>query len=233
MTTAQQAEPAIDLARERVLRCAWRSIRRYSPIEGSARKAGRTRRQVAKHIGKVFGEFNSDSSAMIVLEGDQPLAASAHEYYNTLIRKLSQDTAHVQHIQDFWGDPLTAASSQSSDGKAAYVQVYLAGNQGETLSNESVLAVRNTIAHTPPPPAVKAYVTGATPLANRQIAPFPRGAVALKTIWAVVHATETTRLSVWDGGGDPVLHRLMLGARSVCIRFFLRASRFNDSRTAR
>jgi hypothetical protein len=45
---------------------------------------------------------------------------------------------------------------------------------------------------------------GATPLADRQIAPFPRGAMALKTIWAVVHAGGPTRLSVWDGGGDPV-----------------------------
>ena len=39
----------------------------------------------------------------------------------------------MQHIQDFWGDPLTAAGSQSTDGKAAYVQVYLAGNQGESV----------------------------------------------------------------------------------------------------
>ena len=28
-------------------------------------------------------------------------------------------------------DPLTAAGAQSGDGRAAYVQVYLAGNQGE------------------------------------------------------------------------------------------------------
>ena len=41
-------------------------------------------------------------------------------------------------MQDFWGDPLTAAGAQSADGKAAYVQVYLAGNMGEALSNESV-----------------------------------------------------------------------------------------------
>lgn len=30
-----------------------------------------------KHIGKVFGEFDSDSNAMIVLEGDQPLGPDA------------------------------------------------------------------------------------------------------------------------------------------------------------
>ena len=110
--------------------------------------------QAFKRIGQVFGEFDSDSAAMIVLEGDQPLGADAHRYYDTLIQRLSQDHTHVQHIQDFWGDPLTAAGSQSTDGKAAYVQVFLAGNQGEALSLESVNAVRNIVDHTPPPPGV-------------------------------------------------------------------------------
>ena len=104
-----------------------------------------------RHIGKVFNEFNSDSAAMIVLEGDEPLGAQAHAYYDTLIAKLSADTKHVQHVQNFWGDPLTAAGSQSRDGKAAYSQVYLAGNQGEGLSDESVRAVREIVAETPPP----------------------------------------------------------------------------------
>jgi RND superfamily putative drug exporter len=124
--------------------------------------------QASKRIGKVFQEFDSDSAAMIVLEGDQPLGADAHHYYDGLVKKLEADTKHVQHVQDFWGDPLTAAGSQSTDGKAALVQVYLAGNQGESLSNESVDSVRNIVDQTPPPPGVKAYVTGAAPLVTDQ-----------------------------------------------------------------
>ncbi len=124
--------------------------------------------QASKHIGKVFQEFDSDSSAMIVLEGDQPLGADAHHYYDGLIQKLSQDTKHVEHIQDFWGDPLTAAGSQSADGKSALVQLFLAGNQGESLSNQSVDSVRNIVDKTPPPPGVKAYVTGGAPLVTDQ-----------------------------------------------------------------
>lgn len=112
--------------------------------------------QAMKRIGKVFHEFDSDSAAMIVLEGDKPLGNDAHRFYDTLLRNLSNDTKHVEHVQDFWGDPLTAAGSQSTDGKAAYVQVYLAGNQGEALSIESVDAVRDIVAHTPPPAGVKA-----------------------------------------------------------------------------
>ncbi|HEU0190163.1 MAG TPA: MMPL family transporter [Mycobacterium sp.] len=124
--------------------------------------------QAMKRIGKVFQEFDSDSAAMIVLEGEQPLGDDAHRFYDTLIRKLDQDSKHVQHVQDFWGDPLTAAGSQSNDGKAALVQVYLAGNQGDPLSDESVDAVRDIVAHTPPPNGVKAYVTGASPLITDQ-----------------------------------------------------------------
>ena len=124
--------------------------------------------QASKRIGKVFQEFDSDSAAMIVLEGDKPLDADAHRYYDGLVRKLTQDTKHVEHIQDFWGDPLTAAGSQSSDGKAALVQVYLAGNQGTSLSNQSVDSIRNIVNQTPPPPGVKAYVTGAAPLVTDQ-----------------------------------------------------------------
>ncbi len=117
------------------------------------------------HIGKVFKESDSDSVAMIVLEGDRPLGEDAHRYYDDLIRQLRADTKHVQHIQDFWGDPFTAAGAQSADGKAAYVQLNLAGDQGETLSNQSVDAIRKTVDRTPAPHGVKAYVTGSAALA--------------------------------------------------------------------
>jgi RND superfamily putative drug exporter len=124
--------------------------------------------QAMKRIGADFKEFDSNSSAMIVLEGDQPLGAEAHHFYDGLIDKLNADKKHVQHIQDFWGDPLTAAGSQSADNKAAYVQLYLSGNQGESLANESVQAVRDVVANATPPPGVKAYVTGPAPLTNDQ-----------------------------------------------------------------
>ncbi len=70
---------------------------------------------------------------MIVLEGQQPLGDDAHQYYAGLVRELRDDPKHVEHVQDLWGDRLTASSVQSPDGKAAYVQLNLAGNQGTTL----------------------------------------------------------------------------------------------------
>jgi putative drug exporter of the RND superfamily len=124
--------------------------------------------QAMKRIGKVFHEFDSDSAATIVLEGEKPLGDDAHRFYDTLIQKIEQDKKHVEHVQDFWGDPLTAAGSQSADGKAANVLVYLTGDQGSALANESVDAVRNIVEHTPAPNGVKAYVTGAAPLVADQ-----------------------------------------------------------------
>src|SRR3984893_64748 len=117
-------------------------------------------------MGHNFKEFNSNSTVMIVVEGQQPLGDDAHKYYNSIVSKLQQDPKHIQHIQDFWGDPLTAAGAQSADAKAAYVMLNLAGNQGESLANESVDAVRKAVEHTPAPPGVKAYVTGPAALTN-------------------------------------------------------------------
>ncbi|MGF2946260.1 RND family transporter [Mycobacterium sp. Lab-001] len=120
--------------------------------------------QSMMRVGSTFKEFNSDSSAMVLLEGDKPLGAEAHRYYDEIVRRLEQDKKHVQHVQDFWSDPLTAAGSQSHDQKAAYVQVYLAGNMGGGLSAESSDAVRKIVDSVPAPPGIKAYVTGAAPL---------------------------------------------------------------------
>ena len=116
------------------------------------------------NIGAVFKQFDSDSTAMVVLEGQDKLGDSAHEFYNQIVTKLNADHAHVENVQDFWSDPLTAAGSQSADGNAAYVQVFLVGAQGTTPSHESVDAVRDIVASVPPPPGLKAYVAGNTVL---------------------------------------------------------------------
>ena len=116
--------------------------------------------QAMTRMGEVFKESNSESVAVLVLEGEQPLGDDAHRYYDSVIRQLKDDPKHVQHVQDFWGDPLTAGAAQSADGKAAYVQLNLAGQLGQALGDESVDAVRDVVDRTPPPPGVKAYVTG-------------------------------------------------------------------------
>src|ERR1700682_2151508 len=119
-----------------------------------------------KLMGGNFKEFDSNSTIMIVIEGQQPLGPDAHKYYDEIIRKLQQDPKHIQHIQDFWGDTLTAAGAQSADGKASYVMINLAGEQGQTLANQGVEAVRKVIEDTKAPPGVQAHVAGPAALTD-------------------------------------------------------------------
>ncbi|MGV0834959.1 MMPL/RND family transporter [Mycolicibacterium thermoresistibile] len=137
-------------------------------------------------FGELFEEFDSDSSVMIVLEGEEPLGDDAHLFYNDMIDRLAADTRHVQHIEDFWGDPLTEAGAQSADGKAAYVQLYLAGNMGEALANESVNAVQEIVAGLEPPPGVQVFVTGPSALAADQQIAGDRSIRAIEMVTFVV-----------------------------------------------
>jgi putative drug exporter of the RND superfamily len=142
--------------------------------------------QAMQRMGGLFKESDSDSFAMLVLEGQQALEGDAHTYYDGLIRQLKSDTKHVEHVQDLWGDRLTAAGAQSADGKAVYVQLNLAGNQGTTLGHDSIVAVRNIVERTPPPAGLKAYVTGPSALvADMQVAG-DRSILKMTVIGAVI-----------------------------------------------
>src|SRR6202048_3228589 len=117
-------------------------------------------------IGEKFHESNSTSLAMVVFEADRPLGDEDHRYYDDLMRRLKQDTKHVQYVMDLWGKPITAAGAQSVDGKATYVLLRLGGDIGQMEANRSVGAIRDTVAKDTPPPGLKVYVSGAAPLAS-------------------------------------------------------------------
>src|ERR1700733_11453347 len=120
--------------------------------------------QAMMRMGRVFKESDSDSFVMLVLEGQQELGDGAHRYYDKLVREFGADTKHVEHVQDLWGDRLTAAGAQSADSKAVYVQMNLAGNQGTSQGQDSIASVRDILDKNPPPPGLKAYVTGPSAL---------------------------------------------------------------------
>src|ERR1700722_12734078 len=142
-----------------------------------------------KRVGEVFGEFKSNSSVMIVLEDRKPLGNEAHAYYDEIVKKLDADSKHVEHVQDLWSDPLTGAGAQSNDAKAAYVQVYLSGNQGEALANESVEAVQKIVANVPAPEGIKAYVTGPAALSADQNIAGDRSLQVIETVTFLVIIT--------------------------------------------
>jgi RND superfamily putative drug exporter len=161
-----------------------------------------------QRVGAEFDEFTSDSNAMVILEGDKPLGADTHRYYDELVKKFRADPAHIEHVADFWSDPLTAAGAQSSDGKSAYVQIYLRGNMGETLANESIAAVREIIAETPAPQGVKAYVTGGAALNSDQRVAGDKG--ALKATLATLVVILVMLLFVYRSIATTILILLMV-----------------------
>ena len=162
--------------------------------------------QAMMRLGHNFKEFDSNSTVTIILEGQQELGEAAHRYYDSIIHQLEQDPRHVQHIQDFWSDRLTAAGVQSADAKGAYVILNLAGEQGTTLANESVEAVREVVDRTPSPPGVKAYVTGSTAhsydeymIGNasiNKITAFTLGAIAIM-LFLVYRSITTTLIQLF------------------------------------
>ena len=119
------------------------------------------------HIGEKFHESNSTNLTMVVFEAqNRQLGDQDHAYYDDLVKRFQRDTKHVQYVMDLWGQPFTAAGAQSVDGKCTYVLLRLAGDIGQMEANESVNTVRDIIAKDPPPPGLKAFVSGAAPLAS-------------------------------------------------------------------
>lgn len=116
--------------------------------------------QAAQRMNEVFKQTGSGNVATILLEGDHPLDDQARQYYDRLVRQLNADTQHVQHVQDFWGDDLTRGAAQSTDGKAAYVQIELSGKIGDALGNESIDSVQHMVSQTAAPPGVTTFITG-------------------------------------------------------------------------
>ena len=122
------------------------------------------------HIGEKFQESTSTSLTMVVLEADHPLNDADHRYYDDLMLRLKNDPQHVQYVMDLWGKPFSAAGAQSVDGKSTFVLLRLAGDIGQIEANQSVDAVRAIVAKDTPPPGLKAYVSGAAPLASDTLA---------------------------------------------------------------
>jgi putative drug exporter of the RND superfamily len=173
-----------------------------SPIDAPSFRA-------LERMGALFGESESDSVAMIVLEGDQPLGDEAHRYYDELIRQLKDDQQHVENVQDFWSDPITAAAAQSADAKATYVQLILRGTMGQAAANDSVAAVRDIVERTPAPPGVKAYVTGPAAFAA-DLGPSGNRTVVLITVLSLV-VIFTTLLIVYRSVITVIVSLVMVG----------------------
>jgi RND superfamily putative drug exporter len=105
----------------------------------------------------VFGEYNTSISVMIVLEGDEPLGAAAT---NSTTRwspswRPTPSTSSTSRTSGRLADHHRARASTTSRLRA----VYIAGEQGEALANESVHTVREIASDANAPEGLHVYVT--------------------------------------------------------------------------
>ena len=89
------------------------------------------------------------------------------------------------------------------------MQLNLRGDQGGTVANESVAAVQRIVDSVPPPPGIKAYVTGPGPLAADRRVYGDEGAKKITTVTLVVIAVMLLVVyrSIFDHGGHAVHDR--------------------------
>jgi RND superfamily putative drug exporter len=86
--------------------------------------------QAAILTGNEFKESNYTSVAVVLLQTKgRKLGDEDHRYYNELVRRLLQDTKHVQSVQDLWGKPVTMSGSQSADAEATTLTVRPTGDR--------------------------------------------------------------------------------------------------------
>jgi RND superfamily putative drug exporter len=122
--------------------------------------------QAAILTGNEFKESNYTSVAVVLLQTKgRKLGDEDHRYYNELVRRLLQDTKHVQSVQDLWGKPVTMSGSQSADAEATTLTVRPTGDLGSATANDSIDAIRKIVEKLPKPNGLDAYVTGPAPLA--------------------------------------------------------------------
>jgi RND superfamily putative drug exporter len=118
-------------------------------------------------MGNDFKESDFTSIAVLLLQTtNRKLGEQDHQYYNEVVQRLLDDTKHVASVQNLWGKPVTMSGAQSADAEAATLTIRPVGDLGSAAANESIDAIRKTVAGVPTPAGLTAYVTGPAPLAS-------------------------------------------------------------------
>ncbi|SHP08350.1 MMPL/RND family transporter [Mycobacteroides abscessus] len=125
--------------------------------------------QAALVQGGAFKESEFTGAGVIVLETHgRKLGNQDREYYNGLVRRLRQDSEHVQGLLDLWGDRVTMSGQQSADAEAATLTVWPAGDTADAESSKSIAAIRKIVADIDKdkPEGLNVYVSGGGPLSS-------------------------------------------------------------------
>ncbi|WP_230987647.1 MULTISPECIES: MMPL family transporter [Mycobacteriaceae] len=126
--------------------------------------------QTVDRMSAAFGEQGSKTMLVVAMEDPDGFTAPVRNRYEQLVVQLRADSDHVLLVQDLLADPVTAAHATSSDGKAWYLPVGVAGTLGDPKAAESVQAVRDIAAGVFAGSPTIVHVTGPAATFNDQIA---------------------------------------------------------------
>ncbi|MEX3646657.1 MMPL family transporter, partial [Mycolicibacterium porcinum] len=126
--------------------------------------------QTVDRMSAAFGEQGSKTMVFVAMEDPAGLTPATRERYEDLVARLRGDTAHVLLVQDLLADPITATQAVSTDRKAWFLPVGVAGTLGDPAAAESVQAVRDIAADVFAGTSTTAYVTGPPATFSDQIA---------------------------------------------------------------
>lgn len=116
--------------------------------------------QVLDRMADSFGEQGSATMVVVAIESKSGLNDQARELYGQLADVLAADDEHVVSVQNMLVDPLSEAQAVSEDRQAWFMPVGVAGSLGSPHSQESVAAIRDTVAQTFDHTSFHAEVTG-------------------------------------------------------------------------
>jgi hypothetical protein len=178
------------------------------------------------------GHFPANEAAQLRLRDAQDEAAMRQHAWDVLARVTMPDRSGAPMWQS-WA-PLTRTFGSSDPNRARpFRRIDIAETPGIALLQASGAPLLSLVLFNGPAyrhirqqqlfrrarlDAINVGFGAAAPLGEREIAPFPRDAMAVKTVWAVVHAGVPTPISVWDGTGDgPDGNRLARWPRTVMV----------------
>jgi RND superfamily putative drug exporter len=116
--------------------------------------------RAVKTMDETFGNGRSRAFLVVVAERDNGLTAADRRYVTGLADRLAQDHENVTWVQDL-SEPRMRKALTSTDGKAMYFQVGVAGYTGAPTSVKQVDAVRSAAA-VGRPAGLDVAVTGAS-----------------------------------------------------------------------
>lgn len=164
--------------------------------------SGATSSIAVQRSAAAFSQTPTDNIAYVVLERKGPLDDHDRALYDQLLIALRGDPGHVIQVVDWWGAPATADAAVSGDRQVATAMVRLSGMLGTSQASDSIVAVRNMVAHLAVPHGLQVFITGpgasildtSTAIGRQQLTVTATAVVALLVLLLLIYRSAITAM---------------------------------------